>query len=110
MRRFLLRLNLMQTPTPRIGEAGFDPSPQEKRWGALPISMKLIEYWGQGDAAFGGSGDDRVVLANGQVAEKRTSAADSHAVFFSLQEAHVAALSIPNRRSGSILGVAPVWR
>lgn len=109
MRDFLFWVMEMRTKI-YIGDPGFDVLRQEQKWGVLPISLKLIEYWGQGDAAFGGSGDDRVVLTDGLVSGERSSSSDSHAVFSTLQDAHVAALSIPNRRPDSILGVAPIWR
>lgn len=95
---------------PKIGEPGFDPLEQETQWATKPISMKLIEYCGDGDPAFGGYADDRVVLDSGRVSEKVPSVGDKSAEFQTVAQAHEFALSIPNRRPGSILGVAPKWR
>lgn len=97
-------------PGARIGEPGFDPAHQESLWGSLPVSMKLMEYHGDGDPAFGGAADDRVVLTTGKVAERGLSVSDRPAMFSTVAEAHRFAQAIPNRRPGSILGLVPKWR
>lgn len=97
-------------PQPKIGETGFDTLAQEAQWATRPISMKLIEYCGDGDPAFGGSADDRVLLDTGRVSERMPSAGEKAAEFQTVAQAHEFALVIPNRRPGSILGLAPKWR
>lgn len=101
---------MKNNPKPRIGDPDFDPIAQETTWKTLPKSMILIEYLGDGDPAFGGAADDRVVLENGRVADRLCAAGDTRAVFQTVAQAHATAANIPNRRTGSILGVAPVWR
>jgi hypothetical protein len=98
------------TTVSRLGDAGFDPIATEKKWGAKPLSMIVIEYHGNGDAAFGGQGDDRVLMESGVIQDKKGSVPGKTARFATITEAHEAALKIQNRREGSILGVAPVWR
>lgn len=75
-----------------------------------PISMIVIEYWGDGDPAFGGSADDRTLAPDGQIHTRETSLKTGAAEFRTLEEAHEACKAIPNRRPGSLLGVAPSWR
>lgn len=82
----------------------------EMRWRCLPLSMIVIEFWGNGDPAFGGSADDWVLGQSGSLFRNTFSAQDAVAVFDTIEAAHAAALRIPNRREGSILGVAPTWR
>jgi len=81
-------------------------------WGGrasnLPTSMTVIEYWGDGDPFFGGQADDRSLGKSGSILPRPTNHADV-AVFATIEEAHEAAKKIPNRREGSILGVAPSW-
>lgn len=101
---------MAQTSTPRFGEPGFDPAAHEKKWGCLPISMIIIEYFGDGDPAFGGSADDRPVLTTGQVADRQVQKGAPIANFNTVAEAHEFAMLIPNRRPSAILGVAPTWR
>lgn len=101
---------MAQSLTPRFGEPGFDPADHEKRWGCLPISMIIIEYFGDGDPAFGGSADDRPVLTTGKVADRLAQREAPIAQFKTVAEAHDFALLVPNRRPSSILGVAPTWR
>lgn len=78
-------------------------------WNALPKSMIVIEYCGNGDPAFGGQGDDRVLGTNGSILPRQHTDAKV-ARFDTVEAAHAAARTIPNRRSNSILGVAPSWR
>lgn len=101
---------MTQIKAPCIGSQDFDPVACETRWGSLPISMILIEFHGNGDPAFGGQADDRVLLESGQIQGRVCSKGDVTAVFTTVADAHQAALKIPNRRPGSILGVAPSWR
>lgn len=87
----------------------------KQRWsGALPLDMIIIEYQGTGDPFFGGRADDRPMLANGEIRHPGPDGRFSYeyqcAVFGSIEEAHAAAKTIPNRRAGSLLGVAPRWR
>ena len=93
-----------------LGSPEFDPVACESRWGSLPISMIVIEYHGDGDPAFGGQADDRVLLESGQIQGRLRTKSDVTAVFQTVAEAHHAAMKIPNLRPGSILGVAPSWR
>lgn len=94
-----------------FGSPDFDPGVCETRWGSLPLSMVVIEYYGNGDPAFGGQADDRVLLESGQIQGRVCSKGDAKtAVFKTVADAHQSAMKIPNRRPGSILGVAPSWR
>ena len=93
-----------------LGSPDFDPIACETRWGSLPLSMIVVEFHGNGDPAFGGQADDRVLLESGQISGRVCTKADVTAVFKTVAEAHQAAMKIPNRRPGSILGVAPTWR
>ncbi len=100
----------MKNVTP-FGSQNFDPLACEMRWGSLPLSMIVIEFHGTGDPAFGGQADDRVLLESGQIQGRVCSKADAKtAIFKTVADAHQAAMKIPNRRPGSILGVAPTWR
>lgn len=97
--------------TASFGSPDFDPIVCETRWGSLPLSMIVIEFHGNGDPAFGGQADDRVLLESGQIQGRVCSKADAKtAVFKTVADAHQASMKIPNRRPGSILGVAPTWR
>lgn len=91
-----------------------NPSYVEKcksRWkSAMPKSMTVIEYHGHGDQAFGGSADDRPLGESGRIFKRSCESTERVAEFFTIEAAHLAAQAIPNRREGSILGVAPVWR
>jgi hypothetical protein len=80
----------------------------KKRWTVLPNSIKVVEYLGHGDAFFGGSACDLPLGSNGRVLE-RPSDSSEVAVFSSIEDAYAAAIKIPNRRPGSILGVLPSW-
>lgn len=77
-------------------------------WAVKPVSMIVIEFHGTGDAFFGGSADDRILGTDGLI-KVRGSAVET-ANFATIEQAHAAALRIPNRRPDSRLGVAPVWR
>lgn len=99
----------MPDKSPRLGESGFDSQKYEASWGQKPRSMMMVEYCGDGDPAFGGSADDRIVLSSGMVAESRTSRSAPPAVYETVELAHQAALQIPNRRPNSVLGVLPNW-
>lgn len=80
----------------------------KRQWGdCFPLSMKVIEFCGDGDPAFGGKADDRVLAADGRIG---VGAFAAPAVFPTIEAAHQAAIAIPNRRHGSSLGVLPVWR
>ncbi len=79
------------------------------RWRSQPIDMIIIEYAGTGDPYFGGSAEDLPLGKNGDILSKPYREKDV-AVFNTLGEAHLAAQSVMNRRTNSILGVAPRWR
>lgn len=93
----------------RVGDENFNPNEFSKQWCSAPASMKLVEHLGNGDPAFGGTADDRVVMKNGRLKESPTYTDEDEAVFTTLAEAHEVAKKIPNRRPGSILGVSPRW-
>jgi hypothetical protein len=93
----------------RVGDQNFDPNEFSKQWRSAPVSMKLVEHLGSGDAAFGGTADDRVVMKDGRLKESPTYTDEDEAVFMTLADAHEVAKKIPNRRPGSILGVSPRW-
>jgi hypothetical protein len=81
----------------------------KRQWGECsPLSMKVIEFSGNGDPAFGGRADDRVLGADGLISDHHQRQVP--AVFPTIEAAHQAAIAIPNRRPGSCLGVLPVWR
>ncbi|WP_321935346.1 hypothetical protein [Paraburkholderia sp. J8-2] len=80
----------------------------KSQWRVLPKSMIVIEFHGTGDAFFGGSADDRALGTNGRIKENARDCETAR--FATIEEAHAAALLIPNRRQGSSLGVAPTWR
>lgn len=81
------------------------------RWGnALPKSMIVIEYCGDGDKAFGGSADDRPLGESGRIFKRSWDTSEKPAEFLTIEAAHQAAQKVLNRREGSILGVAPSWR
>jgi hypothetical protein len=77
-------------------------------WPAKPVSMIVIEYHGRGDPFFGGSADDRTLGTDGLIKVRGSPVKTAN--FATLEEAHAAALRIPNRRADSRLGVAPSWR
>lgn len=76
--------------------------------GCLPKSMKVAEFWGHGDAAYGGSGDDRLLGFNGEILARSSN--DAPAIFATIEAAHEAAQAVTNRRAGSLLGVLPAFR
>lgn len=87
----------------------------KQRWkGAVPLDMIVIEYHGTGDPFFGGTADDRPMLTNGDIRhpdpDGRFPFDYQCAVFGSIEAAHAAAKTIPNRRADSLLGVVPRWR
>lgn len=75
-----------------------------------PASLMVIEYWGDGDPAFGGSADDRVLGPDGMILTLQKRWFTEPVLFTSLEAAHEAAKHITNRRTDSILGIAPQWR
>lgn len=87
----------------------FDPAACMSRWKCMPISMSVIEFKGDGDPFFGGTADDRALGKHGKILTKPHDVRDV-AEFSCIEEAYQAALLIPNRREGSILGVCPKWR
>jgi len=79
----------------------------KKGWkGLLPISMKVMEFFGTGDPFFGGTADDRVLGVNGEILPRGAEESDK-AVFRTIEMAHEAAKTINNRRPNSRLGVLP---
>jgi hypothetical protein len=80
----------------------------KRQWGdSLPRAIKVIEFAGTGDRAFGGQADDRVLTVNGAIAQGTVF---TPAFFSTIEEAHEAAVRIPNRRRDSRLGVLPIWQ
>lgn len=77
------------------------------RWTAAPKSMIVVEYSGTGDPYFGGSMDDRPLGVDGLI--KPPASKVETAMFATIQQAHIAALKVTNRRPGTILGVVPTW-
>lgn len=79
-----------------------------------PLWMTVIEFYGDGDPAFGGSADDRSLGTDGRLIEGPYwgSVAGSRiktARFETIESAHAAALRIPNLRPGGLLGISPWW-
>lgn len=93
----------------RIDDPMFLPTVYECRWPKPPLSMTLLELFGDGDPAFGGPADDRPVLTSGFVREGSPWLEQNVAVFTTVAEAHAIAIKIPNRRCNSILTVVPSW-
>jgi len=81
-------------------------------WRGVPLGMHIIEYYGDGDPAFGGLADDRPLGVNGQILDRaaRIHARTPVAEYATIEAAHDAAKAISNRRPNSLLGVAPWWR
>ncbi len=77
---------------------------------AQPLSMIVIEYFGDGDPAFGGSADDRALGPAGVILDRQDRMHTQPVSFSCIDDAHVAAKAIKNRRANTILGVAPIWR
>lgn len=86
----------------------FDPSEVKKRWAVLPTSMIVIEFFGNGDPYFGGHADDRPLGLDGLILNRPIDRAKV-ASFKTVEQAHQAAMSIPNRRENSTIGVCPTW-
>ena len=78
-------------------------------WQTQPLDMTVIEFFGTGDAFFGGSNDDRPLGKEGRILSRPYNR-DAIAIFPSIDAAHEAAKAITNRRPNSLLGVAPRWR
>ncbi|CAN7647114.1 hypothetical protein LJR129_005034 [Acidovorax sp. LjRoot129] len=78
--------------------------------GVSPVSMIVVEYWGDGDRAFGGNADDRALGPNGVILSTQDRLSTEPAVFGSIDEAHEAAKRIVNRRPDSLLGASISWR
>jgi len=94
----------------RIGHPDFIPGVFARRWGSSqPTEFTVMEYWGDGDRAFGGEADDRPLLVTGRIRESLHQP-EPVAVFTTLEDAHQAAAGIPNRRAKSLLGCVPWWR
>lgn len=77
-------------------------------WTVKPVAVEVVEFYGQGDPAFGGNSDDRPLGTNGSIVDPRSSVS-AVAQFPDIDAAHNAAQTIPNRRPGSILGAIPIW-
>lgn len=79
------------------------------QWGQCqPRRMGVIEFYGTGDPAFGGSADDRSLGFDGLILQRGSNG--PRAEFETTEQAHAAAKAIKNRRPNSILGVLPSWR
>lgn len=76
----------------------------------LPLDMKVVEFFGDGDPAFGGAADDRPLGPGNVILDCRAKLVQKAVVFATLEEAHAAALKISNRRENSLLGILPRWR
>ena len=83
----------------------------KQRWGAHPPKwMQVIEFFGTGDPGFGGSADDRPLGTHGRIVEgPRWLTGERAARFETIDQAHAAALRIPNLRPGGLLGVLTWW-
>ncbi|TAL80705.1 MAG: hypothetical protein EPN77_19395 [Candidimonas sp.] len=77
-------------------------------WKVKPKSVIVIEYFGDGDPHYGGAADDRALGVDGKILLSSSSSAPA-ATFATVEDAHLAAVAIPNRRANSILGVIPSW-
>lgn len=77
---------------------------------ADPIRIFVIEYWGDGDPAFGGFADDRCLGINGEILDRQQRWETEPAAFGSIEQAHEACKAISNRRKNSLLGIACDWR
>lgn len=98
---------------PRLGEFGYVEY-QLAEWSqhgfTLPLDMKVVEFFGSGDQAFGGAADDRPLGPDNIILDSRAQLVQSAIVFETLEEAQAAALKITNRRENSLLGILPRWR
>jgi hypothetical protein len=84
----------------------FDLSRVKRQWAILPKSMIVIEFCGSGDPFFGGAVEDRPLGLDGKILHRPIDHAKI-ALFETIEQAHQAAIAIPNRRENSIVGVAP---
>jgi len=76
-----------------------------------PASVLVIEFYGDGDPAFGGSADDRALGPAGEILNRQRRAEGVEPIEFgAIEDAHLACQAIVNRRPGSILGIAPRWQ
>jgi hypothetical protein len=91
---------------PELGDPRYTAQ-MKHSWPSQPASMIVVEYHGYGDPACGGSADDRVLGECGSILPRAPNR--PAAVFATIEEAAEAAQAIPNRRSGSSLGVVPRW-
>lgn len=100
-------------PTSMELDAEF-PAKRTAEWkanGIRPLSLMVCEYLGDGDPAFGGHADDRVMGVDGNILPRACGPAQQEpAVFLTVEEAHAAAQFVGNRRPGSKLGIVPRWR
>lgn len=78
--------------------------------GVSPVSMIVVEYWGDGDRAFGGNADDRALGPDGVILSTSDLLTTKPVVFDSIDMAHEAAKRIVNRRPDSLLGASISWR
>ncbi len=75
-----------------------------------PLSVLVIEYWGDGDPAFGGYADDRALGPGGEILTHQRRIEGVRPIeFATLEDAHEACKAIMNRRQDSLLGIAPKW-
>lgn len=111
--RLISESNLDQKRWPgmvRIDHPDFIPGVFARRWGSSrPTEFTVMEYCGDGDRAFGGEADDRPLLITGRIRESLHQP-EPVAVFSTLEDAHQAAVGIPNRRANSLLGCVPWWK
>lgn len=95
------------------GEPGFVEETRrtwERRGISEPISLLVCEYHGDGDPAFGGQADDRMLGPDGVILCRHQRIQTEPIEFATLELAHGAAAAVMNRRPGSILGIVPRWR
>lgn len=78
--------------------------------GVAPKSMTVVEFFGTGDAAFGGSADDRPLGPDGVILSWSAKLSVKPLVFYNIDDAHEAAKKIVNRRPNSLLGLSNSWR
>lgn len=75
-----------------------------------PVSLMVCEYHGDGDPAFGGQADDRMLGPDGVILSRDQRSRTQPLEFGTLEQAHAAAAAVRNRRPGSVLGIVPRWR
>lgn len=78
------------------------------RWGYFPKSMIVVEYCDTWDPDLAVDELDRVLGVDGLI--RQPGPTEGIARFATIQQAHAAALRIPNRRPDSILGVVCRWK